>query len=492
LDKISSNRLRILFVAAEAAPWVKVGGLGDVAGSLPLALLSLPQGSNLDIRLALPFHAVIPRTAASDNPILSFAVPHPERDIPAQAYLAKFPTFPAYLIDGQPIPKEGGVYSIDTQKDGEKYTFFSRAVLELCRAMDWQPDIIHAQDWHTAITLHELAQLREEDPFWNSARGKTRSLFTIHNLPYMGAGTDQAMRSYGVMPNLDPRLPDWGHYQPLPMGLSAADFITTVSPTYGREILTPEFGCGLETFLKARATSLLGILNGLDLVSWDPATDTALAAPFDRAHLEARLANKKALLEEFKLPFDPKIPLLILVSRFDRQKGVDLVAGALRNLTGLNWQAILLGNGDPKLEEDIKRLSVELPDQVRGVIRFDANLSRRMYAGGDMLLIPSRYEPCGLTQMIAMRYGCLPVARATGGLSDTIFELPDPARSTGFLFREASSRDLSTALRRAIGAFQDPPAWKARQLFAMQQDFSWERSASTYYQKYLDLLKISL
>lgn len=486
---MAKKTLKILYAAAEAAPFVKVGGLGDVTGSLPIALRKLPakmrSGTKLDLRLALPFHPVIQRELASPEPALTFHVPTPNGPIQARAHLANLEGIPVYLIAGAPVPVEGGVYSLDTQKDGEKFTFFSLACLELCKALAWAPDIIHAHDWHAALSAHALALRRATDPFFAA----TRSMLTVHNLPYMGAGTDRALRAYGIAENTDPRLPEWGGYQPLPMGLAAADFITIVSPTYGREILTPEFGCGLEGFLQSRADSITGILNGLDVDAWDPATDRALAHNFNRGDLEAREENKKALLDELGLIPQIDAPLLTVISRFDRQKGIDLVASALRQVQDEPWQAILLGSGDPTLEESARQLERDLPERVRAVLRYDAQLSRRLYAGGDMLLMPSRYEPCGLAQMIAMRYGCLPVANATGGLRDTIFDLDDPAHSTGFLFESATVRALSAALRRALSAYADRKGWQARQAFAMRQDFAWTRSAQAYFNLYQDLLK---
>jgi starch synthase len=303
----------------------------------------------------------------------------------------------------------------------------------------------------------------------------------------MGAGTDAALETFGIPPVQDNRLPEWGAFQPLPMGLATADLITTVSPTYAREILTPEFGCGLQNFLQARASDVSGILNGLDEQSWDPATDPALRVRFDSTSLEKRRSNKQALLHEFSLPPNMDLPLLILISRMDWQKGVDLAIDSLRMIAGLPWQAILLGNGDPTLEAAIRHLEAEFPYRVGAAIRFDAQLARCMYGGGDMLLMPSRYEPCGLAQMIGMRYGCIPVARATGGLRDTIIDQQSPDISTGFLFEEATPEALSAALRRALSAYSDREDWQARQQFGMRQDFSWERSARTYAQLYLQL-----
>ena len=484
----SDEPLRILFVASEAAPLVKVGGLGDVVGSLPDALLSLPPASRhdhaLDIRVMIPYHPTIPRGKPDITFVTTFSVPHPDGSLPASAYLTHIGNTAVYLIDGDMIPKTGGVYSLDTQKDGEKFTFFSFAVFELCRALDWQPDILHAHDWHAALTMHLLSRLRRSDPFFAA----TYSMLTVHNLPYMGAGTDKALKSFGVHKSNDRRLPVWGRYQPLPMGLSAADWITTVSPTYAREIMTPEFGCSLESFLQGRAAVISGVLNGLDLETANPETDPAIVHHFSIPSLESRQANKTALQKEFGLDPDPTIPLIISIGRFDYQKGLDLAIGALSQLTDDRWQAILLGSGDPAIEATARTLESDMPDRVRAAIRFDVGLSKRMYAGGDMLLIPSRYEPCGLTQMFAMRFGCLPVARSTGGLRDTILDDPNPQKSTGFLFEGATAEALAASIRRALAAFTDQKGWKTRQHFAMGQDFSWQRSAETYLRLYLKLL----
>lgn len=483
----AGSSFKVLFVSAEAAPLVKIGGLGDVAGSLPDALLALPKedldGRELDIRLVIPYHAVIPRGRADITFARSFPVSYSGGTLEASAYLTRIGKTPVYLIDGDPIPKEGGVYSLDTQKDGEKFAFFSLAALELCRALDWSPDILHAHDWHSALSVHMLHRMRPSDPFFEH----TRSIFTIHNLPYMGAGTDQALEAYGIPINEDPGLPPWGHYQPLPMALSAADLVTTVSPTYGREILTPEFGCGLETFLQSRADTVAGVLNGLDMDSADPAADPALVRRFNAETLSTRIDNKLALQNEFGLTPDPNMPLIISIGRFDYQKGIDLAVDGLLQAVDQPWQAILLGSGNPTIEATARHLEENMPERVRAAIRFDPALSKRMYAGGDMLLIPSRYEPCGLTQMFAMRYGCLPVARATGGLRDTIFDTSDPRQSTGFLFEAAKGDALAGAIRRALDAYSDPDGWSERQHFAMSQDFSWRRSAKTYLDLYLKL-----
>lgn len=487
-ERASSKIMRVLFVAAEADPIIKVGGLGDVTGSLPLALRSLEparaSGYELDVRLAIPFHSAITIPSHSLERAASFKVPHPDGPIQAQAFKIQVDTLPVYLIQGAPIPEDAPVYSLDTRKDGEKYTFFSLAVLELARALNWAPDILHANDWHTALSVYQLSLLRPDDPFF----ARTRSILTVHNLPFMGGGTEDALASFGIAPLRDSRLPPWGTFQPLPLGLASADIITTVSPTYAREILTPEFGSGLQGFLQKRASDIIGILNGLDEDLWNPATDSHLAANFNKDALDERAANKQALVREFSLQTDENLPLLALVSRMDYQKGIDLALDGLRQAAGAPWQMILLGSGDPALESAAKQFEAEFPRRARVVIRYDAKLSRRMYGGADMLLMPSRYEPCGLAQMIGMRYGCLPVARATGGLRDTVKDKPSPENSTGFLFEKATANEMAQALRRAIVAYANRDEWEKRQLCAMQQDFSWARSAQAYVHIYNRLM----
>lgn len=479
--------LRILFIAAEADPLIKVGGLGDVAGSLPRALRALTPdetgGRSLDIRLVIPFHHDFLHKIENPQPVASFVVQGAQKPIPAQAFLHDLAGVPTYLISGSPIPPDAPVYSKDIREDGHKYFFFCQAVIELARSLNWQPDIIHANDWHTACVVYALSLKRQEDDFY----AHCKSVLTIHNLPFMGAGSEGIMDQYGLPPSNDERLPAWARRLPLPLGLLHADQIVAVSPTYAQEIMTPEHGCDLQDFLQLRKDNIRGILNGLDTQEWRPSTDAALPARYDAAQLTQRLENKRALLSEFSLKPDIELPLLIFIGRMDQQKGVDLALGGLEQLANLPWQAIFLGSGDPKLEDACRLLEANMPDRVRAAIRFDASLSRRMYAGGDILLMPSRYEPCGLAQMIAMRYGCVPLGRATGGLKDTIHEEPELRKSTGFLFNEPSEYALAYALHRAITIYQERKTWQHIQKNGMAQDFSWQRSALAYAHIYLQL-----
>lgn len=483
--RVEPAGLKILFLASEAAPLIKVGGLGDVAGSLPLALraLSAPDWSEpeIDVRLVLPFHEAI-RKKIEDPPLVaSFYVDHPDGRQWAKVYLAHIKEMPVYLIDGAAINPDGLVYSRDPEDDGKKYVFFSLAAIAMIRHLDWKPDVIHANDWHTGAALYSLKLQQKSDPFFKSIR----SLISVHNLPFMGKDAVRAMIDFDLPPARAAHLPKWAEYFPLPLGLSSADHIVAVSPGYAAEILTPEFGCGLQDYLATRTKSLTGILNGLDQQAWDPSTDMDIVSQYSAATLDQKPLNKSALLAELEIAVDNDIPLLIMVTRMDQQKGVDIAVNGLRLAADLKWQAVILGTGDSLLESSCRSLEAEFPDRVRALITYDGALSRRLYAAGDILLMPSRYEPCGLSQMIAMRYGTVPLARSTGGLRDTIHDDPTLAESTGFLFDEADPEAFADTLRRTLYIFSNQIEWRNIQMRGMNQDFSWSKSALEYGNLYL-------
>jgi starch synthase len=285
---------------------------------------------------------------------------------------------------------------------------------------------------------------------------------------------------FGLPPATGSSLPVWAQDMPLPLGLLSADHIVAVSPTYAQEILTPEFGAGLHKFLLGRQESISGILNGIDTEQWNPQKDHFISSNFQLETLSKKQINKASLLNDFGLSQDNKKPLLAMVTRLDYQKGVDLAFDGLINLLDQNWSTIILGTGDPALEQRALELEKKFPGRFSSVVRFDNPLSHRIYAGADMLLIPSRYEPCGLTQMIAMRYGTVPIGRATGGLKDTIFDYENDTNSTGFLFQSANSDAFNDAIRRAIHTYQDQRRWKGLQRRGMSQNFSWDASALKY------------
>lgn len=471
--------INVLFLAAEADPFVKVGGLGDVASALPRALRALPPevlgDVKLDVRLVLPLHPVVKADAL--RPLAVYPIQRGETEVQVEVQEGALDGMPVYFISGEPVRSGGSVYSSNAALDGGKYTFFSLAALELARQINWDVNLIHANDWHTALAVYGNLARR-----WEEGTRRVASMLTLHNLPFMGPDVSALLQSYGI-PLAQTDLPEWARVMPLPLGLWASDAIVAVSPAYAAEIMSEEFGCGLQEFLQSRRETVHGILNGIDAASFDPETDPALAANFSAGTLPARLRNKSALQGRLNLPVEPNIPLLGCVSRMDPQKGVDLIIKALRLLKNLDFQAVILGAGDPKLEQAARQLQEELPGRIRVENRYDNDLARQIYGGADLFLMPSRYEPCGLSQMIAMRYGCVPLVRAVGGLRDTVI----PGK-TGFVFEKAKAQSLAAAIRAALKVYPDRPRWIELQLAGMAQDFSWSSSAGKYFALYQSLI----
>jgi len=469
--------INVLFLAAEADPFVKVGGLGDVAGSLPRALRALSnEDIKLDVRLVLPYHPVV--KADNLKPLSMFSIPRGDSEVEVEAFEGSLNGMPVYFINGDAIRANGSVYSVDPKLDAEKYTFFSLAALELPRQINWSPDVVHANDWHTALSVYGSLTKR-----WEAGARHAAGVVTLHNLPFMGPDVSAILESYGIkIAQTD--LPEWARLMPLPLGLWASDAIVAVSPTYANEVLTPEYGCGLDEFLQLRRKTISGVLNGIDVVSFNPVDDSALGVNFDVNSLEKRAANKTLLQERLGFQPDPDAPLLAMVSRMDTQKGVDLAFTALKSMKKINFQTVILGTGDPKFEEAAQSLHNLFPEKIKIELRYDASLARQIYAGSDMLLMPSRYEPCGLSQMIAMRYGCVPVVRATGGLNDTVKH-----GETGFVFDKAHHMSLMGAVKAGIKVYSDRERWRKIQRAGMAQDFSWENSARKYLELYQSLVK---
>ncbi len=480
------KRLSVLFAASEADPFVKVGGLADVAGSLPGAILALasnsPGQSLLDIRLVIPYHSVINIPEQNVKRITQYEITYRNEPFPVEVFETKIGNLPVYLLSSEWINSSERVYDLDIKLAARKYLFFSKAVAALPGALQWKVDILHANDWHTASAIPLSQQLAIEIP---------HSIITIHNLPFMGSEARGMLADFEIPLSTHPNLPDWARELPLPMACAAADRVVAVSPTYAKEIMSPEFGCDLDQFFLSIQKRVTGILNGLDLKVWNPATDLLLASNYDVNRIHLRSKNKQVLQEMFHLPVNSDVPLLVVISRIDRQKGIDLILESLSQLRDTSWQAILLGSGDITLESKMKALETEFPERVRSEINFNVNLSHQMYAGGDILLMPSRYEPCGLAQMIAMHYGCIPVARATGGLKDSIIAYEqNPDMATGFLFENVSSEALTTAIKQALDIYAQKAVWQRIQSNAMLYDFSWDKSAQQYINVYRDLENI--
>jgi starch synthase len=468
-----SQTINVLFLAAEAEPFVKVGGLGDVAGTLPRALRALSNDDlTVDVRLVLPMHTVIKQEGL--KPVGIYSIPRGRSEVQVEAFEGSLDGMPVYFLNGDPIRASGTVYSSNNKLDAEKYIFFALAALELPRQINWNPNVIHANDWHTAIAAYGNLVKR-----WEDGKNRIASMITVHNLPFLGPDVKDILEEYGL-PLANTDLPDWARVMPMPLGLWASDMIVAVSPTYADEILHEEFGSGLQEFFRNRTDSLTGILNGLDIASFDPQTDSVISTRFTADDLSIRTQNKAALQEKLGLPLVDDVPLLGMVSRMDEAKGIDIALKGLKMLSRQKWQLVILGAGNPKIEEQAKKLQELLPDRVRVETRYDAKLARQIYAGSDIFLMPSRYEPCGISQMIAMRYGSVPLVRAVGGLHDTVTD-----SETGFVFVDKKVKSFNDTLKRALLTYPDRSRWANLQKAGMAQDFAWSRSA----QKYVDLYK---
>ncbi|MBI2852201.1 MAG: glycogen synthase [Chloroflexi bacterium] len=470
--------MKVLFVAAEAAPLAKVGGLADVVASLPGALI----GQGLDVRVMLPHYGAMDLSRYQVTAIPGdFQIEMLGRVEPASLKTIEFNgKIPVYLVGNN---RYFGGKEIYAGNDLERFFFFSRAVYEILFQLDWQPDIIHCHDWHTALLL-----------MWLKKAGFSgASVFTIHNLAYQGSFDDSFLARSGMGSywyDLHPDAPAVP-LNCLGQGILSADMVTTVSETYAREIVTPKFGEGLDPLLRHRQDDLIGIVNGIDYEVFNPKADQFIAATFDDSMLEARMVNKMALQKRANLPRDVGIPVIGMVQRLDEQKGFDILGGAVEAIlheTGA--QMIILGKGREHYENVLKHMAEHHPQQIGLFIGFDEALAHLIYAGCDIFLMPSRFEPCGLGQLIAMHYGALPAVHHVGGLVDTVPELtPDLKEGRGFVFRDYSAEALMTAVRNGVEAFSHKEAWRQTMRRLMGLDLSWQASARKYEAAYRNALE---
>jgi starch synthase len=479
MDK-SKGLLRILFVSAEVAPYAKVGGLADVAGSLPKAL----RASGHDVRIIMPRYGRIdPDRHGLEAVVDTFSVPLLERNEPARLLQTMLDgDVPVYAVESERYFAREAIYGYPD--DAERFLFFCRAVLEVPKQLDWQPDIVHCNDWHTAIIPNLLRTTYEDDPFYS----ESATVFTIHNLAYQGILDQKVLAMTGLGGGfLRPQIGEGsGQIDLMSQGILYADAVNTVSPTYAQEILTPEYGEGLDTVLKYRKARLFGILNGLDTDAFNPATDPHLMAHYDVESLDRKVENKLALQREGSLTEDPSLPVVGIVSRLADQKGFDLLESIVEPLLSeAEVQLVLLGTGDQHYQDFFRRIGDQFPGQAAIALTFDVGLAQRIYGGADIFLMPSRYEPCGLGQMIAMRYGTVPVVRRTGGLADTISDYtPSTGEGNGFVFENYTSYACFVALIRAMETFRRPDEWRLLQRRGMEADLSWAASAQRYVELY--------
>lgn len=479
------NKIHVLFTGAEAEPLVKVGGLGDVAGALPKAITDIAS-DQVEIRMILPFHAAVKQKNPPMGLIGSFSIQTSAGTSSCDLYVSKLNGLMLYLLDNDNINHNSPIYYEDGDLNGRKYAFFSLALLEAMKYIGWHVDILHANDWHTALSIYALKTIYKDDPFYTG----TKTVLSIHNLPYNGYGSQLAMTDLGFIPSTDPDLPDWARLTPLPLGIATADKIIAVSPEYAQEILTPDFGCGLADYLNIHKNRISGILNGIDTEVWDPATDQFINHNFTINKPEKKLQDKLELQKEYGLEINPDIPLLTVVSRLDYQKGIGIIFDGLGKILNTSWQLALLGTGAPDLEDRAKDLAQKYPKRVVSILKYDNAISHKLYASGDIFLMPSLFEPCGLSQMIAMRYGNIPVARATGGLKDSIVDFrSNPEDASGFLFDDQTPESFIKAVNSAFQQYANKLIWNQIQQNAMSTDFSWSHSAKKYLRVYQQLVE---
>ncbi|MEW6353357.1 MAG: glycogen synthase GlgA [Pseudomonadota bacterium] len=495
---------KILFAASEAHPLVKTGGLGDVAGSLPAALKHLHQ----DVRLILPAYRVAMANAGELREAARLTLPG--YDAPVRLWEGRLPgtRVPLYLVDYPTyFDRPGGPYAGPDGRDwpdnAARYALFARAAVTVAMnqaGLDWQPDIVHCNDWQTGLIPALLAQ-PVSSPVATSVHRRSAAapprpatLFTIHNLAYQGLFPWEIFQTLGLPHTLwsMDAMEFYGKFSFIKGGLVFADRLTTVSPTYAREIRTPALGCGLDGLLNHRAAQLTGILNGADYNLWDPRHDPFIAHNYNTRTLQYKALNKTELQRRFNLPQNNELPLLGHVGRLVEQKGIDLLLDALPHLMQHPLQIAVLGSGERRFEQALLQSMERYPGRIGIIIGYHEELAHLVEAGADMFVMPSRFEPCGLNQLYSLRYGTAPIAHRTGGLADTIVDATPEnlkaARATGFLFDAPTPAALHDAALRALTLFSRPPQWRKLMRRAMAQDFSWHQSARQYLALYQQAL----
>ena len=499
--------MRILFVSSEATPFAKSGGLADVAGGLSKALAALGH----DVLLVLPrYRQIIPAEFAGESlkksvevpvgpgryasfELFSTNLPAGSANVPNAAVRALLLDHPGYF-DRASLYTENGA---DYRDNAERFIAFSRAALAAAEALDWMPEIVHSHDWQTALIPALVAIEQRPNPAWS----KTATVFTIHNMAFQG----RFWRWDMTLTGLDWQFFNWrqmesyGDLNLLKTGITFADQVTTVSPTYAQEICTPEYGYGLDTTLSYHRNELSGILNGVDTSEWNPATDPHLPVRYSKEKLGlGKPACKQALQEECHLPTRPEVPLAAMISRMTDQKGFDLLVQCADQLLQMELQLVFLGTGEARYAEFAQSLATRFPQQVATFIGVDEPLSHRMEAGADLFLMPSRFEPCGLNQQYSQIYGTPPVVHSVGGLADSVIDAGGPNADavrmdgTGFVFHNYEASAFLDAVRRAVAVYHQAGLWQRLMLNGMSRDWSWAASAVAYQKVYeRALLKIS-
>jgi starch synthase len=478
------KKLKILFVSSEVTPLAKTGGLADVSAALPQSLVEMGH----DVKVVMPLYRSVAqgdfRLEQSD---VTFEVPLEGQKSKGSVFSTQLGArLPVYFVDNSTFFDREGLYGTpkgDHPDNAERFIFFSRAALELSRGIGFQPDIVHCNDWQTGLIPVYLNTLYKEDPHFAQAR----TVFTVHNLAYQGVFPKETMELSGLPESLFSidGLEFYGRMNFMKGGILFSDVVSTVSRKYSQEIQTQEFGHGLEGVLRNRRSDLFGVLNGVDYKEWSPENDPHLAAPYSVQNLAGKKECKKDVQQLYQLAEGKRIPLIGMISRLAGQKGFDILLEALDDIFRLDVQFILLGTGDEIYEKEFEKMASKHKKKMSVKIAFDNALAHKIEAGADMFLMPSRYEPCGLNQMYSLKYGTIPIVRATGGLDDTIMNFDvNSLKGNGFKFEDYSAAALIETVRRALKVYQDEAIWLQLKKNAMSEDFSWEQSAEKYTQLY--------
>lgn len=486
-----AKNIKVLFVSSEISPFAKTGGLADVASSLPLELSRM----GVSVNLVMPKYGSIDENKFSlrEVPDSNFQIQLGGKlEFGKLKYNVLNEKLRVYFLENDNYFKRNGLYvdpitNVDYQDNAERFIFFTKGILEVIRKVELKPDIIHCNDWQTALIPVYLKTVYSDIEFYNSIK----TVYTIHNLAYQGIFNKEEYHKIGI---------PWSYFSIdgleffdkinfMKGGINFSDAITTVSEKYAQEISSSvEFGFGLEGVLANKKNILRGILNGVDYSVWNPAKDKLISQKYSSRSLEKKILNKKALLEKFNLPFDEKIPLIGIISRLATQKGIDLIEAASNELMQIPMQLVVLGTGEPKYQKFLENLSYQYPQKVGFFCGFSEELAHLIEAGSDMFLMPSRYEPCGLNQIYSLKYGTVPIVFAVGGLDDSIVQFNEKDFSgTGFKFYDYNSESLLDAVRKAIEIFRKQDVWKKLVSNGMKQDFSWKKSAKKYLNLYEEL-----
>jgi starch synthase len=474
--------VKVLFVVSECVPFVKSGGLADVAGALPKELKRL----GTDIRVVLPKYGFIPehyRKQMKKVAQLIVRVGWRRQYCGIETLEHEGVTY--YFVDNEYYFKRDSLYG--HYDDGERFAYFCRAVLDSLPAISFKPDLIHCHDWHTGMIPFLLREEYKQNSFYENIK----TVFTIHNLQFQGIFPREIL---GDLLNLSDRyftidhLEFYGNVSFMKAALVSADMITTVSPTYKEEIQTEYYGERLDGLLRARKNHLIGILNGIDDEIYNPKKDPYIAVPYDQHTIARKGINKNALQQYFGLSSEDDVPIIAMVSRLTKQKGLDLVKCVFHEILAENVQFIVLGTGDWEFENFFNEMAATYPDKVKVYIGFNEELAHQIYAGADLFLMPSQFEPCGLGQLIALRYGAIPIVRETGGLNDTVQAFNEfTGEGNGFSFTNFNAHDMLYTIRRALEFYHQKEVWEKLVKEAMSRDYSWAQSAFKYNQLYAEL-----